>query len=56
MPHRFIKRITGRMLGFKAFHSASATLDGIEVAHMIRKGQFDNKDMTAFRQFVQLAA
>jgi len=54
--HRFIKRITGRMLGFKAFHSASATLDGIEVAHMIRKGQFDNKDMTAFRQFVQLAA
>ena len=54
--HRFIKRITGRMLGFKAFHSASATLDAIEVAHMIRKGQFDNKDMTAFRQFVQLAA
>ena len=24
--HRFIKRITGQMLGFKAFHSASATL------------------------------
>ena len=23
--HRFIKRITGQMLGFKAFHSASAT-------------------------------
>jgi len=54
--HRFIKRITGRMLGFKAFHSASATLEGIEAAHMIRKGQFDNNGMTAFQQFAQLAA
>ena len=26
-------------LRFKAFHSASATLAGIEAAHMIRKGQ-----------------
>ncbi|EAQ24895.1 IS6 family transposase [Roseovarius sp. 217] len=54
--HRFIKRITGRMLGFKAFHSASATLEGIEIAHMIRKGQFDNNCMTAFQQFARLAA
>lgn len=54
--HRFIMRITGRMLGFKAFHSASATLEGIEAAHMIRKGQFDNNGMTAFQQFAQLAA
>jgi putative transposase len=54
--HRFIKRITGRMLGFKAFHSASATLEGIEAAHMIRKGQFDNNGMTAFQQSAQLAA
>ena len=54
--HRFIKRITGRMLGFKAFHSASATLDGIEVAHMIRKGQFDADNLNAFQQFAQLAA
>lgn len=54
--HRFIKRITGRMLGFKAFHSASATLEGIETAHMIRKGQFGANGMTAFQQFVQLAA
>ena len=37
--HRFIKRITRPMLGFKAFHSADATLAGIETAHMIRKGQ-----------------
>jgi putative transposase len=54
--HRFIKRITGRMLGFKAFHSASATLEGIETAHMIRKGQFDNNGLTPFQQFVRLAA
>ncbi len=27
--HRFIKRITRPMLGFKAFHSATATLAGI---------------------------
>ena len=36
--HRFIKRITGPMMGFKAFHSAAATIAGIEVVHMIRKG------------------
>ena len=44
--HRFIKRITAPMLGFKAFHSAAATVAGIEAAHMIRKGQ----------QFAALAA
>ena len=36
--HRFIKKITKPMMGFKAFHSAKATIDGIETAHMIRKG------------------
>ena len=35
----FIKKITRPTLGFKAFHSAAATLAGIEVAHMIRKKQ-----------------
>lgn len=38
------------MLGFKHFHSASATFDGIETAHMIRKGQFDDNGMNAFQQ------
>ena len=28
--HRFIKKITRPMKGFKAFHSASATVEGIE--------------------------
>lgn len=37
--HRSIKRITRPMLGFRAFHSAAATLAGIEAAHMIRNGQ-----------------
>ena len=54
--HRFIKRITGRMLCFKACHSASATLEGIETAHMIPKGQFGADGMAAFQQFAQLAA
>ena len=54
--HRFIKKITKPMMGFKAFHSASATLSGIEVAHMIRKGQFTNNLLSAHQQFMALAA
>lgn len=37
--HRFIKKITNPMMGFKAFHSAQATIGGIETARMVRKGQ-----------------
>ena len=37
--HRAIKRITTPMLNFKAFHSATSVLAGIELVHMIRKGQ-----------------
>lgn len=54
--HRFIKRITAPMMGFKSVHSAAATLAGIEAAHMIRKGQFDDPGMTVFQQFAALAA
>ena len=53
--HRFIKRITRPMLGFKAFHSAAATLAGIEVAHMIRKGQIIADGATGLQQFAALA-
>ena len=53
--HRFIKKITKPMMGFKAFHSAKATLDGIETAHMIRKGQLSEDDMPAYKQFMALA-
>ena len=54
--HRFVKRITGPMLGFKAFHSAEPTLAGIETAHMIRKGQIHANGLTAFQQFAELSA
>jgi putative transposase len=37
-------------------HSAEATLAGIETAHMIRKGQIHANGLTAFQQFVALAA
>ena len=53
--HRFIKKITRPTLGFKAFHSAAATLAGIEVAHMIRKQQFQTNYTSPFKQFASLA-
>lgn len=53
--HHFIKRRTRPMLGFKAFTSAAAALDGIEVAHMIRKGQLTS-GLCPFRQFAELAS
>lgn len=54
--HRFIKRITKPMMGFKAFHSAAATIAGIEVAYMIRKKQFANDNRSPFKVFAELAA
>jgi putative transposase len=54
--HRFIKKITKPMMGFKAFHSAQATIAGIETAHMIRKGQLSEDTIPAYKQFMALAA
>ena len=55
--HRFIKRISKPMLGFKDFHSASATLMGIELHHMLSKGQHkEAKNMAVYQQFYALAA
>ncbi|SBW16188.1 hypothetical protein BR10RB9215_C20859 [Brucella sp. 10RB9215] len=54
--HRLIKRITKPMMGFKAFHSASATIAGIEVAHMIRNKQFAKDNRSLFEVFAALAA
>jgi putative transposase len=53
--YRFIKKLTRQMKGFKSFDSASATLEGIEVAHMIRKQQFEMSGQSAFQQFEALA-
>ena len=53
--HRFIKKITKPMMGFKAFYSAQATIDGIETAHMILKGQLSEENIPAYKQFMALA-
>ena len=37
--HRAIKRVTRAMLNFKSFRPAKSILAGIELMHMIRKGQ-----------------
>ena len=37
--HQHIKRITKPILGFKSFTAANATLAGIELHHMLKKGQ-----------------
>ena len=55
---RAIKRVTRPVLNFKAFRSAGAVLAGIELMHMIRKGQFaiDGADAMSFGdQFYALA-
>ena len=56
--HRAVKRITRPMLGFKTFRCARILIAGIEVMHMIRKGQLgDIKDRSssAANQFYSLA-
>ncbi|MCP4485182.1 MAG: IS6 family transposase, partial [Flavobacteriaceae bacterium] len=53
--HRFIKKITKPTLGFKSYHSAAATLDGIELHHMLRKNQIKNSaNKSIFEQFYDL--
>jgi putative transposase len=37
--HRGVKRVTRPMLGFKSFEAAQGTLVGIELMHMLKKGQ-----------------
>jgi putative transposase len=55
--HRFIKRLSRPMMGFKSFPSAAATLSGIELHHMIKKGQMKNTgNKNIFEQFYALAA
>jgi IS6 family transposase len=39
--HRFIKRKIRTMLGFKSLESAKKTICGIEIMHMIKKGQIE---------------
>ncbi|MBP1964959.1 IS6 family transposase [Paenibacillus aceris] len=41
--HRFIKKVIKPMLGFKSIGTAEKTIAGIEVMHMIKKGQVECK-------------
>jgi putative transposase len=56
--HRAIKRITRPMLGFKTFRCARILIAGVEVMHMIRKGQLGaikEQASSAANQFYSLA-
>jgi hypothetical protein len=46
--HRAIKRVTKPMLNFKSFRSARKVLTGIELMHMIRKGQMSEENQMFF--------
>ena len=57
--HRAVKRLTRPMQGFKSFWSAAKILAGIELMHMIRKGQMivcAAGGMTPAAQLYSLAA
>jgi len=57
--HRNIKRRIRQMLGFKSFRRAQTILAGIELVHMIRKGQFQypvGDELTPAGQFYLFAA
>jgi transposase-like protein len=56
--HRAVKRLIRPMMGFKSFGAAQSTLVGIELIHMLKKGQLEGeefKDLTAAEQFYALA-
>jgi putative transposase len=56
--HRAVKRIVCPRLGFKAFPSARHTLSGIELMHMIKKGQMiplNGQTLSVAEQFYSLA-
>ncbi|WP_429501226.1 DDE-type integrase/transposase/recombinase (plasmid) [Robbsia andropogonis] len=56
--HRAIKRRTRPMMGFKTFRCARIILGGMEIMHMIRKGQMNSGDkaLSPAQQFNSLVA
>jgi putative transposase len=57
--HRSVKRVTRPMLGFKSFYAAHYILAGVELMHMLRKGQLEGgveQGATPAEQFYSLAA
>jgi putative transposase len=57
--HRAVMRVTRPMLGLKSFEAAPRTLAGIELMHMLKKGQMaeeaGGEGVTAAAQFYALA-
>jgi transposase-like protein len=55
--HRAVKRITRPVQGFKDFRCARIILSGVELMHMIRKGQMrdDGRGLSAAQHFYLLA-
>jgi putative transposase len=52
---RAIKQLVRPMLGFKSFRSAAVTLAGVELMHLIRKGQLRTaSEVWPARQFYSL--
>ncbi len=54
--HRFIRRRWRAMLCFRSFHTAERTIEGIEAAHRMRKGQvkkLDGRDSVGQTKFVE---
>lgn len=56
--HRFIKKRTRPVLGFKSFRSARVTIAGIECIRMVQKRQIQgaNDNVTVFENFKTLLA
>jgi transposase-like protein len=55
--HRAVKRVARPTLGYKSFRSATATLAGVELMHMIRKGQLRaTSKLRPAQQFYSVAA
>jgi transposase-like protein len=54
--HRAVKPVTRQMLNFKSFRSARNVLAGIELTHMIRKGQMIIAEENQMSFAVQLYA
>jgi putative transposase len=55
-PTSLGKRLMRPMLGFKSFRPAAVTLAGIDLMHLIRKGQLQTTgEVCPARQFYSLA-
>jgi transposase, IS6 family len=53
--HRAIRRRWRAMQCFRSFHTAERTIEGVEAAHMMRKGQvkrLDGRDARGQAKFV----